>query len=120
MDDHTKESADALLPEIRRRLTEMQNAYEQASESSANVAPKVGANGADSHPGQWMKATRRLEEHSRWFADNSIILRDVMNGIIDFPSSRNGEEILLCWKLGEDEVGFWHYPDSGFASREPL
>jgi hypothetical protein len=49
-----------------------------------------------------------------------VILRDVDRGLIDFPAIRDGEEIYLCWLLDEDEIGFWHAPDAGFAGRRPL
>ena len=32
---------------------------------------------------------------------------------------RGDEEVLLCWRLGEDEVAFWHSLDEGFAGRSP-
>src|SRR5260221_862886 len=41
-------------------------------------------------------------------------------GLVDFPSARDGEEILLCWKLGEKSIGYWHAVDGGFASRRPI
>ncbi|MFK5019531.1 DUF2203 family protein, partial [Klebsiella pneumoniae] len=37
-----------------------------------------------------------------------------------FPAKRDGEEICLCWKLGEPSVGFWHTVDGGFNGRMPL
>ena len=49
-----------------------------------------------------------------------IILRDPDNGLIDFPCVHGGREVLLCWKLGEDDLGWWHFPEDGFAGRRPL
>ena len=28
--------------------------------------------------------------------------------------------MLLCWHVGEDEIGFWHGLDEGFAGSKPL
>jgi hypothetical protein len=47
-------------------------------------------------------------------------VKDLELGLVDFPSTRGGEEILLCWKLGEKSVGYWHAVDGGFASRRPI
>jgi hypothetical protein len=47
-------------------------------------------------------------------------VKDLDLGLVDFPSTRNGEEILLCWKLGEKSLGYWHSIDGGFASRRPI
>jgi len=47
-------------------------------------------------------------------------VKDVEIGLVDFPSVRLGEEILLCWRLGEKKVEYWHPVDGGFASRQPV
>jgi hypothetical protein len=47
-------------------------------------------------------------------------VKDLDLGLIDFPSTRDGEEIYLCWKAGEPSVNHWHPVAEGFASRRPL
>jgi len=47
-------------------------------------------------------------------------LKDLDIGLVDFLSERDGEPILLCWKLGEERIRFWHSLESGFAGRQPL
>lgn len=47
-------------------------------------------------------------------------IKDLELGLVDFPGLRSGEEILLCWKLGEKRVAYWHSVDGGFASRRPI
>jgi hypothetical protein len=41
-------------------------------------------------------------------------------GLIDFPSEMDGREVCLCWKLGEEDVRYWHEVDAGYAGRQPL
>jgi len=48
------------------------------------------------------------------------VVKDIDLGLIDFPSSRDGEPIYLCWKAGESTVAHWHGPDEGFRSRKML
>ena len=57
------------------------------------------------------------------------ILRDVAelgvevkatDGLVDFRSRLHGRTVLLCWKYGEDRVGFFHELDAGFSGRRPL
>jgi hypothetical protein len=48
------------------------------------------------------------------------IVKDIDEGLVDFPALRQGEEILLCWRLGEDEVAHWHGLEEGFAGRKQL
>ena len=47
-------------------------------------------------------------------------VKDIGTGLVDFPARLHGKEVLLCWRLGEDRVRFWHDPDSGFSGRQPL
>ena len=47
-------------------------------------------------------------------------VKSLEEGLIDFPALRGEEEVLLCWKLGEDEISYWHRADEGFAGRKPL
>ena len=49
-----------------------------------------------------------------------VVVRDLERGIIDFPSLLGGEEVYLCWVVGEPSVGHWHAVESGFAGRQPL
>jgi hypothetical protein len=47
-------------------------------------------------------------------------VKDLDSGLVDFPGRRGEEDILLCWKLGEKRIGFWHTAESGFAGRRPI
>jgi len=49
-----------------------------------------------------------------------IVVRDVDRGLIDFPAVLDGEEVYLCWHLGEDEIEFFHDLESGYGGRQPL
>ena len=52
--------------------------------------------------------------------ERGAIVKSLDDGLVDFPALRDGEEILLCWRLGEDEVAFWHPLEEGFAGRKPI
>jgi hypothetical protein len=52
--------------------------------------------------------------------DRDVILRDIEAGLIDFPALVNGRQVWLCWRLGEDDVAWWHELSAGFAGRLPL
>ena len=49
-----------------------------------------------------------------------VQVKDLENGLLDFPCVVDGQTVLLCWKLGEKEIGFWHTTEDGFAGRKPL
>jgi hypothetical protein len=47
-------------------------------------------------------------------------MKDYEMGLVDFPAELEGRPILLCWKHGEERIGFWHEADSGFKGRKPV
>jgi hypothetical protein len=47
-------------------------------------------------------------------------IKDISSGLVDFPARRYGRDVLLCWRLGEDRVRYWHDLESGVAGRQPL
>jgi hypothetical protein len=49
-----------------------------------------------------------------------IMLRDIESGLVDFPALVSGRQVWLCWRLGEEGVGWWHELSTGFESRRPL
>lgn len=48
------------------------------------------------------------------------LIKDLDQGLLDFPSMINDEEVYLCWKIGEDRIRYYHRQDEGFAGRKPL
>ena len=49
-----------------------------------------------------------------------VQVKDLEQGLLDFPCVLDGRTVLLCWKLGEKEIGYWHLEEEGFAGRKPL
>jgi hypothetical protein len=48
------------------------------------------------------------------------LLKDIDQGLIDFPGKVEEETVFLCWPFGEPHIVAWHTLDSGFAQRQPL
>ena len=49
-----------------------------------------------------------------------VEFKDPVIGLIDFPAMRDGQEVCLCWKLGEPTIAHWHTRDAGYTGRQPL
>lgn len=49
-----------------------------------------------------------------------VEVKDLDSGLVDFPTHYRGRLVYLCWKLGEEHIGFWHSVEAGFAGREPI
>jgi hypothetical protein len=47
-------------------------------------------------------------------------LKDFQAGLVDFIGRHQGRDIYLCWKLGEETIGYFHELNAGFAGRMPV
>jgi hypothetical protein len=63
---------------------------------------------------------REIDGYQRELEELGIQLKDRRLGLVDFPSDLAGKRVLLCWRLGETEVQFWHEEDAGYSGRQPL
>lgn len=77
----------------------------------------LGPNGT----GEFPQEMEKLVEIVKDIASKGIIIKGLDEGLIDFPHIRkNGEEVYLCWKSGEDAIKFWHSIPDGFAGRKNI
>lgn len=109
-----------MLPEVKAHLESLREAYHRVERHRAAVALRAHSNGGDPRGSAWAESSARMNEELEWFESRSISIKDVEQGLIDFPAVIDGREVLLCWKDGEPEVAFWHPPETGFAGRQPL
>lgn len=49
-----------------------------------------------------------------------VHVEDLQRGALDFPFVLDGATVMLCWKLGEREIGHWHGADQAAQDRRPL
>jgi len=66
------------------------------------------------------KDIRRLDAFVDELRELGCELKDFHTGLIDFLTLIDGREAFLCWKLGEDEIAYWHELDVGFQGRQSL
>ena len=117
-----KAAADDLLPRLRQLITRVQELA--ASEALTTARQRIGeigrSNGHTNHSDGVMQQVELLQSVLDEIEAMGVILRDPDTGLCDFPAERDGAEIYLCWRLDEDEVGWWHPRDTGIAGRAPL
>ena len=126
----TPEEANAALPELRPLVEEMvaaKRSLDEAQERAEEVSARIAGNGGGLPPAQLAEVhelvNRRAADLARKLEQVQslgVIVKDLDTGLVDFPSVREGEDVLLCWQLGEDEVAFWHGYEDGFAGRRPI
>ena len=124
----TLDEALALLPTVRQLVLEIQAAkllMEQKSAELDRIADLSGGNGhmaADlaSARHSVQAAAAELERLIGELDSIGAVLKGIDEGLIDFPSEREGRVVYLCWRLGEETIAYWHDMDTGFAGRQPL
>ena len=126
----TPEQANAALPQVRplaERMVDHRRELSVLLSRRAGLSTTIAGNGGDLDPGELARVEAEIGEHAKGVARcvNEIHglgaeVKDADEGLVDFPALRGDEEVLLCWKLGEEEVANWHGLEEGFAGRRPL
>jgi hypothetical protein len=116
----TLAQANSTLPLVRRIVGDIVRTHGEALKAQSDLEHvPAGTTPQD--------IQRRLEshlEHLEDFVDEltevGCELKDYRMGLIDFTGRHKGRDVCLCWKLGEETVGYWHEMDAGFAGRQPI
>jgi hypothetical protein len=116
----TVEEADAELDELRNRLPRLREARQRLIETGERIEAAVDVDGGGVEGSDWFRAQESLKTELLWLADRGILLRDPDAGLVDFPAEREGERVFLCWRLGEDQVRWFHDEQAGFSGRKPI
>ena len=120
----TPQTANKALPEIRRLFSNILKYKKQAVALQGQVEIIIQSGGQfeqfvkkkqdlNNAVSNYYKAIEELEA-------TGVVIKDVEQGLLDFPSKRFDEEVWLCWKVEESEIKFWHAKDEGFTGRKPL
>ena len=116
----TLDEANAELDELRARLPRLREARQRMIVTSERIISAVDVDGGGVEGSDWFRAQESLKAELVWLADRGILIRDPETGLIDFPAERDGRRVFLCWRLGEDRVGWYHDEQTGFSGRQPL
>jgi hypothetical protein len=119
---YSLEEASALLPEVAALIQHMRSARDRLGDAEARAAlAAAGGSNGGGQPGRTVsQGFLELRDSMIWLREREIVLRDLDQGLVDFPTLRGGAKVYLCWREGEDEIAFWHEPEAGFAGRRPL
>jgi hypothetical protein len=113
----TVDEANAALPWVGETVERAQELWADYRATAATSLKLVRQNGHGVVPADPSAIKECVDE----LAAEGIVLRDIERGLIDVPArTKDGDLYWLCWLQGEDEVGWWHWPDAGFAGRAPL
>jgi hypothetical protein len=129
----TAEEANQRLPLVRvivQDIVELYTDVHERRERRNRIAQLPGASKRDEET-LYSEERRQMEDD----IDKDIVrldafvdelrelgceLKDFHTGLIDFLTLIDGREAFLCWKLGEDDIAYWHELDAGFQGRQSL
>jgi hypothetical protein len=119
---YTLEEANSMLAWVGERVERLRSARERLNdeevrEALAEAGPQDGGGEAGRHVSE---AFLDLRSALMELQESEVVLRDLDRGLVDFPSLREEREVYLCWQEGEDEIGYWHDLEAGYAGRRPL
>jgi len=118
----TIDEARSYLPKIRYEMAELNRLKTDLEKGGFNIytrkyRPGFNPDTLTEFPDEFLQLTEIITA----LQDDGILIKGIEEGLIDFPALReNGEEVFLCWRDGEDDIGFWHSLDGGFRGRRPL
>jgi hypothetical protein len=126
----TVAEANAALAEVRPLAEELvahRRRLVAAQAARGELVMRVAGNGSGVDPSELAELDQRIARELAGVARcaNAIhalgaVVKDPDAGLVDFPARVQGEEAFLCWRLGEDEIAYWHGLEEGFAGRKPL
>lgn len=127
----TLEEAQSLLPVLESLLKtaiEGKKSAEAIDAEFQEIAHRVFLNGGTllkivplaKRKAEREKAVQAVKDAITEITAIGVLVKDIDMGLLDFPCVVEGEMILLCWKLGESAITFWHGLEEGYAGRKPI
>jgi hypothetical protein len=116
-----------LVPQLRPLIAAMQLEQSRMQDEISRLnelTPAMQQNGyaaqAAHHEELILELGESIREKLDHFELMGIDVKDIENGVIDFPSERDGRVVYLCWQVDEETIGYWHEIDDGYRGRQPL
>ncbi len=119
----TVEEARKLLPSLKELMGQVMvisHRLEKYREVVQQLADSASSNTGGPEGTSYLKIVISLQSCLTQLQETGCVLRSLQDGLVDFPHLKQGREIYLCWKYGEEDIRFWHEVDEGFAGRTPL
>src|ERR1700693_3067744 len=126
----TPDEANASLVELRpivERMVQHRRNLTEAQLQQAELVTRIAGNGGDMVPSDLHEVAETIQREAAAISECAerisavgAEVKSLEEGLLDFPALRGDEVVLLCWRLGEDEIQYWHRTDEGFTGRKPL
>jgi hypothetical protein len=113
------DEANRSLPLVRRVVSDIVKTHEQITSLQTTLEAAKHKDVAAIQT-KVDRAVEQLQAYVEELHEIGCDLKDYQIGLVDFLGRHQGHDVCLCWKLGEEKVGFWHEIQTGFAGRQPV
>ena len=126
----TLREAQSLLPQVERLLQDAMRLKPEFDEAAAAVSKMkervhimggtlIDRNAALEIRQRRESSSKLLRQAVEEILEMGVQIKDIEEGLVDFPTRFRGREVYLCWKLGESHIEYWH-GEEGFRGRKPI
>ena len=103
---------------VRARLGELESEQREVVKIIAGNGSGYGV--GEARTPEFSRLAAELEDCINQLNALGVEVKDAETGLLDFPALREDRDVLLCWRVGEDAVEWWHDPEEGFAGRKRI
>ncbi len=117
------EDANALLPAVRSLFAQIDReraVLKRLAPAAKQASDRANENGGITQGIKYADALTSFMVAVQEILSLGVEIKDLEQGLCDFPHWRDGRVVYLCWQRGEDRIEWWHDTDAGFAGRQPL
>ena len=119
----TLEEARYLLPRLRSLLEDAGQEWKRMKQLNPEIQKlreRASLDAFSPYGVPYVHSLSHLVYLLQQIKDMGVLLKDVDQGLCDFPYMRHAKVVYLCWRLDEESIGYWHEIETGFGGREPL
>jgi len=123
----TVEEANALIPRMEILVRGLQVEADASRARIRELARRHDSSIASMPLGDLVERYPELKETAARMAEMAgqvetlgCFLKDIDQGLVDFPYQIEDDVVFLCWQSGERQIVAWHTIDSSFSDRRPL
>ena len=119
----TVEEANALLPKLAPLMKKVLDRRARASRLAQQMGHVLGDFRSNVGGAELSVLTQDFAAIERLIAQiqaYGVLIKDVNAGLLDFLSERNGRDVYLCWRYGEERVEYYHELHTGFSGRQQI
>lgn len=126
----TPSEANSALDEVRpvaERMVALRSRMRELVAEQGKLVTDIGGNGGgyaasdlNAAQGELAQLGEEVAAAVAQLETFGVVVKDLDAGLLDFPGLREGEEVELCWHVGEDSVAYWHPLEAGYRGRKPI